>query len=765
MNRKLFACLLLTAACAFHGCQNRETIADYNVIPLPGEILLHGDEGFRLNAGTPIFHEEESTGDAVRNAGFLAEYIEQATGFRLRTAVGTGERGAIVLRTDPSLAAPEGYHIEINPEGITVTGGSAAGVFYGIQTLRKAISAKASNRILFPSATITDAPRLPYRGMMLDVARSFYDVEQVKRFIDLLPLHNLNVFHWHLTDDQGWRIEIKQYPRLTEIGSVRADTTALGSYGGYYTQEQVREVVEYARERYITVIPEIDMPGHVVAALAAYPGLGCTEGPYKVTSQPGVRRDILCAGNPEVYRFVEEVLLEVIELFPSSYIHIGGDEVPRIRWEECPKCQAMIRIQRIKAADGYSAEARLQGYFNHRIEDFLALHGRRLIGWDEIIEGGLSPQATVMSWRGTQGGIVAATAGHDVIMSPNSALYFDYYQSKNFEMEPLSFGALIPLQKVYDYDPAPDALSVSVRNHIIGAQANLWSTWMRDFEVVQYMALPRMAALAENAWSRPGRCTFEGFMNRLDRLCAFYARDGYHYKSAFFAVDGTFTADHERSCVMMTLTSLDGADIFYTLDGSTPTAASMRYTDPVAITGPAMVRALAILPGGRQSEVMHEQVVFNKATFKPIRLLTSPEPKYSIAGLNDGIHGKEIFTFGNWVGYQTEDLEAVIDLLTSTDISSVTATTLLDYGSHIMEPSSMAVWLSEDGMDFTPVAQATFAQVPYQAHKQIFTHKLDFDPLWARYVKVKIERSKELPLEYFDARSMPFLFVDEIAVD
>ena len=762
MNRRTFACILLSMTCALSACDGTKSIADYHVIPLPGKIALDTQKEFHLHRGTPIIYTEEGSGDAARNAAFLAAYIEQAAGFRPRTVAGAPKPGAIVLRTDPEACAEEGYLIHVTPEGITLTGGSPAGLFYGIQTLRKAMPARASRTVCFPAGIIEDAPRFPYRGMMLDVARSFYDVDQVKSFIDLLSLHHLNIFHWHLTDDQGWRIEIKKYPRLTEIGSVRADTTASGIYQGYYTQDQIREVVEYARLRYITVIPEIDMPGHMVAALAAYPGLGCTGGPYRVTSQPGVMRDILCAGNPDTYRFIEDVLTEVIELFPAPYIHIGGDEAPRVRWETCPKCQAMIRREGIKPGHEYSAEARLQSHFTHWVEEFLTAHNRKLIGWDEILEGGPSPRATVMSWRGTTGGIVAAQAGHDVIMSPYSALYFDYYQSKNLDTEPVSIGGLIPLRTVYDYDPAPDTLAAEVRRHILGAQANVWSTWMPDFDVVQYMILPRMAALAENVWSQPRERSFEDFMHRLDRLCAFYERDGYRYKKDFFTVDAAFTADHRQGCVMMSLQSLEGADIFYMLDGSEP---SIRYTAPVAITGSASVGAVAILPGGRQSEVFREQISFNKATFKPLQLLTPPEPRYSTAGLNDGIYGKIVFTFGNWLGYQNNDLEAIIDLQAVDEISSVTATTLLDYGSHIMAPTAMEAWVSEEGDLYTSVGRLTFPEIPYRADKQISSYTLTFDPVGARYVKIKIERSKQLPAEYFEAGDIPFLFVDEIAID
>ena len=368
----------------------------------------------------------------------------------------------------------------------------------------------------------------------------------------------------------------------------------------------------------------------MTAALASYPELGCTGGPYVITSQPGVRRDILCAGNPAVFDFVEKVLEEVIGLFPSKYIHIGGDESPRTRWRECPECQSLIRRAGLKADARHSAEDKLQGYFNTRIEEFLARHGRRLIGWDEIVDGGMSPDATVMSWRGTAGGIRAADEGFDVIMSPNSSLYFDYYQSANIDTEPPTIGGYIPLKKVYDTEPVPEELTPEQARHIIGVQANVWTTYMRTDTILEHMLLPRLAALAERAWSDREK-DFTDFMMRLDRLVGFYDRDGYSHFPHFYDITGAFTADYARKAVGMTLSSLPGADIRYTLDGSEPTEESPLCTDTVWIGSPAAVRAVAVLPDGRRSEPFREEVTFNKATMKPIRLLTAPHPKYAAA--------------------------------------------------------------------------------------------------------------------------------------
>ncbi|WP_295938692.1 family 20 glycosylhydrolase [uncultured Alistipes sp.] len=768
--RFFFYLLLPFCGLIFTACGERDkTHADYRIIPKPEEIVLHDGKDFELNKNTRIVYIPAS-GQMQADAQFLAEYIQAVTGSAPETAgadaVPDGDN-MIVLQTAEETDAGENYRIKVSAHRIDVEGGSAAGVFYGIQTLRKAMGAVQAEKVFFPAAVISDRPYLGYRGVMLDVARTFYPLEEVKRIIDLAALHNLNVFHWHLTDDQGWRIEIDAYPELITTGAFRRDTTLTGepgTFGGYYTKQQIRDVVDYAARRHIQVIPEIDMPGHMMAALATYPELGCTGGPYVITSQPGVRRDILCPGNPATFEFVEKVLEEVIELFPSEYIHIGGDESPRTRWQHCPKCQALIRKAGLKSDAAHSAEDKLQGYFNTRIEEFLSRHHRRLIGWDEIVDGGMSPNATVMSWRGTAGGIKAANQGFNVIMSPNSSLYLDYYQSANIDTEPPTIGGYVPLKKTYDFEPVPDELSPAQARHIIGAQANVWSTYMRTEAILEHMMLPRLAALSEIAWSNKEK-NFENFMTRLDRLTAFYERDNYNYFPYYYDITGSFVADYQRKAAGMSLTSLPGANIYYTLDGSEPTDKSLLYTDTVWIGKPASIRAVAILPEGRRSEPFREEVTFNKATMKPIKLLTTPHPKYGSAALNDGLRGKRVFTYGHWTGFEQEDMEAVIDLEQPTEISQVAFNALLDYGSHIMDASSARIWVSDDGKNFREVYHETYPDIPYGAVKRIINHKADFSPaLTARYVKLGVARSRQLPEAFFDSHLQPFLFIDEIYV-
>lgn len=531
--------ILTTATCLFSSCRKEVTVTDYNVVPMPQQIETKVGESFTITPTTIIVHP---TGDEKlqKVAQFLSQYIEFTTGSTPTVTDKERPGNAIVLKTNYANTNNEAYNLIIGKDQVVINGSSHAGTFYGVQTLRKAITADAMGKnIVLSPVEIIDYPRFGYRGMELDVARHFFPVEFVKKYIDILALHNLNRFHWHLTDDQGWRVEIKKYPRLTEIGSRRKETL-IGSlyvephkydgklYGGYYTQEEIKDVVKYAEERFITIIPEVDLPGHMLAALTAYPELGCTGGPYEVATKWGIFDDVLCAGNDQVFEFLEGVFTEIVELFPSRYIHIGGDECPKTKWEACPKCQARARSLGLKKDKVHSAEHKLQSYVTHRVEKFLNSKGREIIGWDEILEGGIAPNATIMSWRGTEGGIAAAKLRHEAIMTPHTHMYFDYYQVEDKENEPLTIGGYIPLDMVYNYEPIPAQLSDEEKQYIIGVQANLWTEYQHEGRDVEYMLLPRLAALSEIQWTTPEKKDYDRFKLRLKPMYGFYDKMNYN---------------------------------------------------------------------------------------------------------------------------------------------------------------------------------------------------------------------------------------------
>ena len=526
--------VLLAAFMSFAGAMAADDnrVADYNVIPLPQEVTLTQKGAFVLTGATPIVYPEGD--EQLKNdAQFLSDYIADVTALRL-TTTSAKVKNAITLRLNKKVQGKEGYVITVDKKGVVIEGATAAGVFYGVQTLRKSIPVdKSLTEVTLPGVVLKDAPRFGYRGVMLDCARHYFPVKFVKQFIDLIAMHNMNVFHWHLTDDQGWRIEVKKYPDLAKIGSVR-EKTVLGHnsdvfddtpYGGYYTQEEAREIVKYAADRFITVIPEIDMPGHMIAALAAYPDMGCTGGPYKVSPIWGVMPDVLCLGNEKTYQFCEDVLSEMMDIFPSEYIHLGGDETPNVRWKECPKCKALMAKENL-------TPGKLQGYFTNRIEKFVNSKGRRIIGWDEILDGDINQSATIMSWRGTAPGARGAKMGHDVIMSPSSHVYFDYYQTRQGESqweEPLLIGGNLPIERTYSLEPVPEGADAETASHIIGVQGNLWTEYIAGPSLAEYQVLPRMGALSEVQWRPQGQKDFENYKVRQTRMLKLYDAYGLVY--------------------------------------------------------------------------------------------------------------------------------------------------------------------------------------------------------------------------------------------
>ncbi len=509
--------LLMGLVASLCGCDIPE---DHSIVPIPRSVIVGtGSLGLNSDAGVHLTDPNDSKTQEV--------FDIWAAPYRKSGALALSESGdsdsAIKVGIDGQGAA-ESYRLSVTKEGITLNAADYAGLFYGLQTLSQlmppdAVTSSDVSSFDLPVLEIDDAPRFTYRGVHLDVARHFFPPEFIKHYIDLLALYKINRFHWHLTEDQGWRIEIDQYPKLTEVAAFR-EQTQIGHgldefqgdgvrYGGFYTKEEIREIVAYAQARNVMIIPEIEMPGHATAALAAYPELACTEGPFEVAMTWGIFEDIYCPYE-ETFEFLENVLLEVVDLFPGDYVHIGGDEAPKTRWEESEY------VQDLMVREGFNDVEQVQGYFIRRIEKFLNEQGKRLIGWDEIIEGGLPPNATVMSWRGTIGGIEASRRGHDVVMTPYSHLYLDYYQSADQENEPFAIGGFLPLDTVYSYEPVPSQLRERDKTRIIGAQANVWTEYMKTGEHVEYMLLPRMLALAEVVWSPAEAKNFTSFLKRIE---------------------------------------------------------------------------------------------------------------------------------------------------------------------------------------------------------------------------------------------------------
>ena len=513
-------------------------VANYDVVPLPKSVNQTSSTGFALSEVATVMYPEGNA-DMARNAQFLCDYVKEMTQLQLKTDVIPAKaklakvgQGNVLLTLDPKIQNDEGYTINVTATGVVISGKTPAGVFLGIQTLHKSLPVigEKPQAVMLPAVSIADEPRYGYRGMHLDCARHFFTVDFVKEYIDLIALHGMNRFHWHLTEDQGWRIEIKKYPKLTEIGAWRSGTT-LGRnsgvddgvrHGGFYTQEECREIVKYAADRYITIIPEIDMPGHMLAALAAYPELGCTGGPYEVSHLWGIFPDVLCPGKEETFKFIEGVIDELVTIFPSEYIHIGGDECPRDRWAECPLCQQRIVQEGLKPEGKQTKEDLLQGYFTRRVEKYLHEKGKKLIGWDELLGCGVDLTSTIMSWRGAEPGAQAAKLGHDVIMTPYTQLYFDFYQTDKIEREPQAIGGLATVKDVYGFEPVAADLTAEEASHILGVQANLWTEYVAYPHHAEYMVLPRMAALAEVQWMQPEKKNYDAFVVRLKRLKEIY---------------------------------------------------------------------------------------------------------------------------------------------------------------------------------------------------------------------------------------------------
>ena len=772
--------IITAIAAALLSCSTPET-QTINVVPYPNEVRVRNG---MFNAYGADFHYDadfdEATSAVVKS---FAGQLSLVSGGDNIVSEGASCKG-FVFKMDPQMGK-EAYKINITKNAVKVYASSLNGVNYAIQTLKQMLPVEIFGKAeatgadwTIQCAKINDEPRFGYRGMHLDVSRHFFNKDEVKRYLDIMEVHKLNTLHWHLTDDQGWRLEIKKYPRLTEVGSIRNktlighlfqgskyDNTRYGE-GCWYSQEDVKEILEYAAAKGITVIPEIDLPGHMLAALAAYPELGCTGGPYEVWGMWGVADDVLCAGKEETMLFLEDVLAEVCELFPAEYIHIGGDECPKVRWEVCPHCQAKIAELGLKDTDEFQAEHYLQSYVMTRMTNFLSEKGKKIIGWDEILEGEVAEDAIVMSWRGVAGGLQAVRMGNEAIMTPNTFYYLDYYQSLDQENEPLAIGGYLPIEKCYSYEPFTANMTDEEKARVLGVQANLWTEYIATEEHLHYMLLPRMAALSEVQWCQPQTKSWERFYDSADDFCSIYDVMGYKYGTHIFDTRGDITIDRENGGVYVSLEAQGETPIRYTFDGSEPTSESALYTEPLKITESCVLKAKSDR-SGMGGRVYEKHFAAHKAMGRPATALTETHPSYTFNCpdlLTDGLVGEGPYNSGDFAGWYNQPLEVVVEMGGET-YDSMTLSAIVFRYDYLFGPESISVMTSEDGENYTEVA--------YEAYKvegrvddgngcQDYT--LTFPETSARFLKVKAEVIKALPEWHSGAGRPGFLFVDEIIV-
>lgn len=748
MRRLLFMFSILFST-VFH------TQVKPDLIPYPQSVEFSKGE-FILSNTTAVKGNEKS---------FEYQFFLKSLNKNYQLDLSKNERthGTDVIFVSVDKDKKEDYEINVAEDFMSVIGKDDAGLFHGIQTMLQLIQNSKDGKI--PAVKIKDYPKFAWRGMHLDVCRHFFNVDEVKQYIDYLAMYKLNTFHWHLTDDQGWRIEIKKYPKLTEIGSKRkesmigayVDNTFDGKpYGPYfYTQEQIKDVVKYAQQRHITIVPEIEMPGHALAALSAYPELACTKGPFEVATKWGVFDDVFCP-KEETFTFLENVLDEVMKLFPSQYIHIGGDECPKTRWKECAHCQELIKKNNLKDEHG------LQSYFIHRIEKYVNSKGRKIIGWDEILEGGLAPNAAVMSWTGVNGGIEAAKSGHFSVMTPGAYCYFDHYQGDP-QSEPNAFGGFTPLDKVYSYNPIPSELNAEQAKYILGVQANLWTEYITDFKQVQYMIFPRLMALSEVGWGTADPKNYKEFENRVISQFKVLDKMKVNYAKSIYNISGKVIPAGNGVSYELTV-SQDPKGIRYTTDGTEPSLNSQVYQGPINISKSLTVKSAYFEDGKLKSAISAQEFTVSKSTGKKITLEQQPSENYSFGGaftLVDGIIGNTRQLGKTWLGFQGKDVVATIDLGQKTGFSEVYFNTLENKGSWIHLAKSAQIFISDDGKNFKMIKEIGKDEIQSSKGKI----KLNVGSQNSKYIKLKIENAGIIPAGNPGADSKAWLFVDEIGVN
>jgi hexosaminidase len=733
------------------------------LIPQPKEIVIN-QGSFLLNATTIFIVNEKSNNEVALFNSFLQSKFNFQ--LQVKTSSKSPENAIDVYIQNPIDSVSEKYELEIKPKQITIKAVNNKGVFYAFQTLIQLLPIAKTNDIQIPCLTIKDEPKYAWRGMHLDVSRHFFPIDFIKKYIDYLAMYKMNTFHWHLTDDQGWRIQILKYPKLTEIGSIRKKSM-IGhfsehrfeekEYSGFYTQEEINDVVAYAKKRHVTIVPEIEMPGHSLAAVTAYPEYSCTGGPFEVGTQWGGFDDVFCP-KEETFTFIQDILKEVMMLFPSQYIHIGGDECNKVSWHKCPNCQALMHKK------GLKDEMELQSYFIRRIEQFINANGRKIIGWDEILEGGLAPNAAVMSWRGTEGGISAAKDRHFVVMCPGSHCYFDHYQGdpKN---EPVAIGGYTTVEKVYSYNPTPVELSAEESKYILGAQGNVWSEYIYTPKDVEYMAMPRMAALSEVVWGTSKPNDFANFQSRLVKHFEVLDQMKVNYSKSLFQITSSVSPSLTGKGILLNLKSVYGSNgIHYTTNGEAPTFKSNHYQNPIAISESLTLKAAYFDKESQKSIIMEQPFFITQSTGKKITLVNEPHQNYAIGGkfsLVDGVRGNMQKYSRDWLGFLGKDLNATIDLGTKKPVSKVTIDVLYNDGSWIHYPKSIEVLVSNDGK--------VFKSLQLISNEEIVSKNgmvdISFPSEECKFVKVIATKIDKIPDGFPGAGSNAWLFVDEIMVE
>ena len=776
--KKKYVLFLLTLF-VLTGFQIKKSNDKIAIIPLPANISVNRGV-FKFNKNVTIV----SPGDekAVFAADFFVEKFFGASGVKLnKTENITGKPQVILKYTNVDSLGKEGYIFNSTPGKIEIEANTPAGLFYGVQTLIQLLPPEIySDSIIkgvdweVPAVSIVDKPRFGWRGMHLDVSRHFFTKEFIKKYIDLLAMHKMNVFHWHLTDNNGWRLEIKKYPKLTSVSAWRVDRSNESwrnvtppkpgekpTYGGYYTQDDVREIVKYAADRNIMVVPEIEMPGHTGEVFAAYPELSCSGKKTFVSPGGWPSEDIFCAGNDSVFTFLEGVLDEVFELFPSPYIHIGGDEADKRTWKKCPKCQQRIKDEHLKNED------ELQSWFIKKIEKYIVAHGKKLIGWDEILQGGLAPEATVMSWRGIQGGIEAAKQGHDAIMTPTGYCYFDYYQADP-DYEPEAIGGYTTLKKVYSYEPIPEDLTKEEAKHILGAQGNVWTEFMKTPEKVEYMALPRMSALAEVVWTPANKRNWEDFRRRLEVQFKRFDYMGVNYSEGSWRVLIKAKKDSKSGKFKVSFeTEQPGYPVYYTLDGSVPDTTSNLYTAPFEVDSTVTVKAGIFKNGKLMRDYVEKVIYFDKAVGKDVSLKNPPSKRYKASGaasLVDGLTGSTDFKDGYWLGFDKADVDVTIDMGKKTVINDVYIGFLHRQSSWIFAPSEIIVRVLNKRKKV--IAEKTVVpDFDLKTKKTVIKRiKVGLGGVKGRYINVVAKRNK-CPDWHPGKGKTCWVFIDEVAVD